>query len=43
MNADGRFDESKVVEELEDYADTQGSLYDPKKRYEMLSRKKLIS
>jgi hypothetical protein len=40
MNADGRFDEPKVEEELEDHADTSESLHDPKKKYEMPSRKK---
>jgi hypothetical protein len=39
MNADDGFDESKVEEELEDYADTPESLHDPKKKHEMLSRK----
>jgi hypothetical protein len=39
MNADDGFDESKVVEELEDYADTSESLHDPKKRHEILNRK----
>jgi hypothetical protein len=40
MNADGGFDEPKVEEELEDHADTPESLHDPKKKYEMPSRKK---
>lgn len=39
MNADGRFDESKVEEELEDYADTPESLHNPKNRHEILGRK----